>query len=251
MGVGIEREVIFTAFIKFTKQYSAWFSPRADSRATLQTSRGYMAARLISASRIQKVKFLGALSALLLICGISPEPFNPLLFYLIIHDFDLRCLTREILSEWHPELRQELDAWLSLGPSGDPSPFRSLFLSWINIDVRGYFMTFQEYLLIYFDRSVSYLDEIMLRTRHMPLKFYGQLLLDRNPLHTLSYRHLLRALVFPVVMASNLRWYVMLHFCNYSQKLIYNNWVSGSKTVFWRPQHILHPFMDLDNQWIR
>lgn len=137
MGVGIEREVIFTAFVKHVRQYSAWFSPRADSKATLQTSRGFMAARLISASRIHQVKFLGALSALLLIRGIAPEPFNPLLFYLIINDFDLRCLTREIISEWHPNLRQELDEWLSLGPSGDPTPFRPLFASWLNMDVRG------------------------------------------------------------------------------------------------------------------
>lgn len=94
-----------------------------------------MASRLISDSRIEQVKFLGALSALLLIGGISPDPFNPLFFYLIVHDFNLRFLHRNIVSEWHPTLRHDLDGWLALGPTGDPTPYRSLFMSWLNMDV--------------------------------------------------------------------------------------------------------------------
>ena len=63
----MEQEVIFSAYSKYLWSPSAWFQPRADGRATLQTSWSYMNGHLIPPSRIQAVKILGALCALLLI----------------------------------------------------------------------------------------------------------------------------------------------------------------------------------------
>lgn len=127
--------MLFSAFTKYTQQFPAYFNPRADSWAALQTSRSGIHARFIPEARLRAVKVLGALCALLLISGICPDPFSPLLFYLIVFDFDLGSLDRDIVGEWHPELRQSLDDWLIAGPQGDTSPFWSLFCSYLNMDV--------------------------------------------------------------------------------------------------------------------
>lgn len=135
MGAGIERETLYTLFSKYTSSYSAWFSPRIDGRATLQTSRSFASSSFTAPSRLHQVKVLGAICALLLVGGICPEPFSPLIFYVIVHNFNPCSLTRDIIGEWHPTLRHDLDQWLAIGPAGDAYPFRSLFLSWLGIDV--------------------------------------------------------------------------------------------------------------------
>ena len=60
----MEREVIFSAYSKYLQSPSAWFQPRADGRATLQTSWAYMSGHLIPPNHIRAVKILGALCAL-------------------------------------------------------------------------------------------------------------------------------------------------------------------------------------------
>lgn len=135
----MEREVIFSAFSKYLQSPSAWFQPRVDGRATLQTSRTYLSGHLIPPNRIRAVKILGALCALLLINGICPEPFNPLLFLLIVYKFDIHSLDRETVGEWHPELRQAIDSWLAAGATGDATPFRDIFCSYLNMDVGARF----------------------------------------------------------------------------------------------------------------
>ena len=90
---------------------------------------------MIPNARLQAVKVLGALCALLLISGICPDPFSPLLFYLIVFKFNIAALDRDIIGEWHPELRKLIDDWLAAGPEGDTSPFRSLFCSYLGMDV--------------------------------------------------------------------------------------------------------------------
>ena len=134
----MEREVIFSAYSKYLQSPSAWFQPRADGRATLQTSRAYMSGHLIPPNRIRAVKILGALCALL-INGICPEPFNPLLFIFIVYNFNIHSLDRETVGEWHPELRQAIDSWLAAGATGDATPFRDIFCSYLNMDVSARF----------------------------------------------------------------------------------------------------------------
>ena len=131
----MEREVIFSAYSKYLQSPSAWFLPRANDRATLQTSRSSLLGHLIPLSRIRAVKILGALCALLLINGICPDPFNPLLFLFIIYKFNIHSLDRETVGEWHPELRQTIDDWLAAGATDDTTPFRNIFCSYLNMDV--------------------------------------------------------------------------------------------------------------------
>ena len=94
-----------------------------------------MNGHLIPPSRIQAVKILGALCALLLINGICPDPFNPLLFLLIVYKFNIHSLDRKTVGEWHPELRQAIDSWLAVGVTGNVIPFRDIFCSYLNMDV--------------------------------------------------------------------------------------------------------------------
>lgn len=135
IGGGVEREVIFLAYSKYLQSPSAWFHLLANERATLQTSRSYMHGHLIPHSRIRAVKILGALCALMLINGICPDPFNPLFFLFIVHKFNVHSLDRQTVSEWHPELRQAIDSWLAAGATGDATPFRDIFCSYLNMDV--------------------------------------------------------------------------------------------------------------------
>jgi hypothetical protein len=94
-----------------------------------------MLGHIIPHNRIRAVKILGALCALLLINGICPDPFNPLLFLFIIYKFNVHSLDRETVGEWHPELRQAIDSWLETGATGDATPFRAIFCSYLNMDV--------------------------------------------------------------------------------------------------------------------
>ena len=98
-----------------------------------------MLGHLIPLNCIWAVKILGALCALLLINGICPDPFNPLLFLLIVHKFNIHSLDRETVGEWHPELRQTIDSWLNAGATGDATPFRDIFCSYLNMDVSARF----------------------------------------------------------------------------------------------------------------
>ena len=58
-----------------------------------------MLGHLIPLNHIQAVKILGALCALLLINGIFPDLFNPLLFLLMIHKFNIHSLDCETVGE--------------------------------------------------------------------------------------------------------------------------------------------------------
>ncbi|KAF8806703.1 hypothetical protein BYT27DRAFT_7101798 [Phlegmacium glaucopus] len=94
-----------------------------------------MLGHLIPHTCIQAVKILGALCAMLLISGICPDPFNPLLFLFIIYKFNIHSLDCEAVGKWYSELRQTIDSWLAVGASGDVTPFRNIFCSYLNMDV--------------------------------------------------------------------------------------------------------------------
>jgi hypothetical protein len=201
----VEREVIFSAYSKYLQSPSAWFQPRADGRATLQTTRTYMHGHLIPRIRIRDVKMLGALCALLLINGICPDPFNPLLFLLIVYNFNMHSLDCETVGEWHPKLRQTIDSWLAAGATGDATPFRDIFCSYLGMDVsirpNIYFilsLTCSENI-----RLVFLLVVTMFHTKPMLLKCYMQPLLGLSPHLTPKYEAWLKVLVFPAEMGLN------------------------------------------------
>ena len=140
IGPGLERDVVYTAFNTYIQSFAKWFAPRFDSRASLQTSCGIWRAMSgsISENRILAMKRLGAICALMLIHGMCPEPMNPLIFQFIIHNGDFNSLHRALVQEWHPELFDLINCWLSLGPNDSLEPFRAHFASYHDVDVSSY-----------------------------------------------------------------------------------------------------------------
>ena len=131
--------MLYTAFAGYLINFSCWFVPKHNARASLQTSRPGWRAGMVTENRLIHVKRLGALCALMLIAGICPEPLNPLLLHFVIHGFDFNSLTPGIVQEWHPELYQTITDWLETGPSGDTEPFRSHWISYHDQDVSVYY----------------------------------------------------------------------------------------------------------------
>ncbi|KAG6847651.1 hypothetical protein H0H93_006801 [Arthromyces matolae] len=61
------------------------------------------------------------------------------LFLLIIYNLDLSCLTPAFIGEYYPSLRTRVLDWLQLGPSGNPAPFNSHFMSYHDAPIlRGF-----------------------------------------------------------------------------------------------------------------
>jgi hypothetical protein len=73
---------------------------------------------------------LGALTSLLVINGIALVPLSPVLLHYFIHGSDLNAIHPMLLSNWYPTLRQLIQDWLAIGPTGDPTPFESRFNGW-------------------------------------------------------------------------------------------------------------------------
>ena len=133
---GLEKEVIFMTFQQYTLEPSTWFLSLVDNVASLQTSGCFLIARSISSDHLGAMKKLGALCALLLINGQCPDPFNPLVFQYLIHNFDLHLLYERLVGEWRPELRTTIRNWINMGETGDVTPFWSHFASYHNQSVR-------------------------------------------------------------------------------------------------------------------
>jgi hypothetical protein len=78
----------------------------------------------------QSLATLGVLTSLLIINGIAPVPLSPVLLHYFIHQFDLNAIHPLLLSNWYPDLCQLIQNWLTIGPTGDPTPFRSHFITY-------------------------------------------------------------------------------------------------------------------------
>ncbi|KAJ6450648.1 hypothetical protein C8R45DRAFT_1113986 [Mycena sanguinolenta] len=126
-GRGVEREVIYMAFRFFTDNNGRWFLPRFDGRCSIATTMSLAAAPFVGADRRTSLGILGCLTSLMLIHGIAPEPLGPALIQWAANDCNLQSLTREFVSEWHPELKALLDSWNRAGPTGSIAAFQTHF----------------------------------------------------------------------------------------------------------------------------
>ncbi len=162
-GPGIEREVIYMAFNRYLKSFGTWFCPRFDERASLQTTCGIWRAMTgaVSENRIQSMKQLGAICALMLIHGMCPEPLNPLIFHFIINNCDFNCLHQGLVQEWHPTLYSHLKSWVDTGSGGSLEPFRAHFASYHDMDVCFFFYSVDSSLLNLSTRFLSFVIVIM------------------------------------------------------------------------------------------
>ncbi|KAH8105799.1 hypothetical protein DFH11DRAFT_1518335 [Phellopilus nigrolimitatus] len=137
-GIGVEREVIYTCFGRFSAQSHLWFHELADKQSSIKTMHSIQSARFVPNSRIQDLRVLGALCALMLILGQAPSPFDPCMFQFIVHDCKLQSLNEALVGAWHPEIRRTVLDWNAAGPEGNIAPFAAHFLTYHNQDPSVY-----------------------------------------------------------------------------------------------------------------
>jgi hypothetical protein len=130
------------AFQEFRDEPTKWFLPCQDGHvtiaptpSTISTSRSLARG---SSARCQSLATLGALTSLLIINGIAPVPLSPVLLHYFIHGSDLNAIHPALLSNWYPTLCQLIQDWLAIGPTGDPAPFESHFITYHDMQVLHY-----------------------------------------------------------------------------------------------------------------
>jgi hypothetical protein len=127
------------AFQEFCNETTKWFLPRQDGHVTIATIPSTYPTSRSSArgpsARGQSLAILGALTSLLIINGIAPVPLSPVLLHYFVHQFDLSAIHPSLLSNWYPDLRQLIQNWLAIGPTGDPTPFESHFITYHDMQV--------------------------------------------------------------------------------------------------------------------
>ncbi|TFK17289.1 hypothetical protein FA15DRAFT_661558 [Coprinopsis marcescibilis] len=134
VGIGIEREAIHLVFDGYLKE-GLWLSQRLDdafSPQILHTNSSPPSSCLIG------VKKFGAICLLMMIHGQCPQPLDPCVYQFIAHGCDLRSLHAGFMSEWHPNLKHDLDPLIAVGPNGDLSGFQHLFMSYLQTSANLY-----------------------------------------------------------------------------------------------------------------
>lgn len=78
-GDGIEREIVYQLFLEFTRGQSRakWLMEQADGMHTLQILMANSTSRHISQGRKADLQVFGAVTALMIIEGQTPEPIDP------------------------------------------------------------------------------------------------------------------------------------------------------------------------------
>ncbi|KAK6992846.1 hypothetical protein R3P38DRAFT_3224689 [Favolaschia claudopus] len=134
-GPGVERETLWSVFSGF--DLSSLLMSREDNFSTLRplfTSTDIP----VPASRLDIVRRLGAVTALLLISGRWPFPLDPSIFQYLIHGGNLHALHPSFVGEWHPSLRQRLLSLIDLGPDADLHPFESDLATYLDSSATVY-----------------------------------------------------------------------------------------------------------------
>lgn len=134
-GPGIEREVIFTAFESYRREYSQWFETRENGMASVKIVYPISASRFIPQQRLLSLTKLGALCALLLIIGQCPSPLDPCILQYAVHGTDIHSLHPAFVGEWHPETRAKVLQWLDIGSDGDIAPFQNHLAAYNALEV--------------------------------------------------------------------------------------------------------------------
>ncbi|KAJ7166343.1 hypothetical protein C8R43DRAFT_1162799 [Mycena crocata] len=134
-GIGPEREVLYGVFLTYVNQPEKYLIPREAGRCAISTTISMAHRFLVSPERIRMMKIFGAVLMLMLLHGMTPAPLSPALFQFVLHGCRLESVTPEFLSEWYPELRQLLQSWLSMGPTGDLAPFRGHFSTYHDLQI--------------------------------------------------------------------------------------------------------------------
>ncbi len=137
-GEGVEREVIYFVFLGFVgeKNKLKWLVEQTDNFHTLCIQIAAHSRRFVCVKRRLALETFGAICALMMIHGLTPEPLDPCIFQFIIHGQDLHSLHEGFVGEWHPELRMLIRDWKEAGPQGDIQFMQSNLGSYNNMAVR-------------------------------------------------------------------------------------------------------------------
>lgn len=111
---------------------SKWMVEQADDMRTLRILMPGTSSRHLSPTRKNELQVLGAVCALMMIEGQTPEPFDPCIFQYIIHGLDFNSLHDGLIGEWHPLLRQLIQRWKEVGHEGDIKFAESNLISYGN-----------------------------------------------------------------------------------------------------------------------
>ncbi len=137
-GDGIEREVVHHLFLEFVGEGAKlkWLVEQADNMHTLCIQMPAHSRRFVNTNRKLELETFGAVCALMMLHGQTPEPIDPCIFQFIIHAQDPRSLHEGFIGEWHPELRQLIRKWKEVGPRGDIRFMQGNLTSYGNMTVR-------------------------------------------------------------------------------------------------------------------
>ncbi|KAF8218922.1 hypothetical protein L208DRAFT_1345548, partial [Tricholoma matsutake] len=140
-GEGVEREALQIAFQEYQDNSTMWFLQCQDHHSLLVTL-GLQRQQPSSSQCSIKLSILGALTALLLLYGIPPNPLSPVLLHYFIHDLDLNLISRNLLGNWYPELGRLIQDWIDAGPDGNIESFAGHFLTYHDTQISQRFATF-------------------------------------------------------------------------------------------------------------
>ncbi|KAF8164427.1 hypothetical protein BJ912DRAFT_863835, partial [Pholiota molesta] len=132
VGRGIEREAVHLAFRRYSSHESQWFLPRAGGYSSIAVTHTMA---LVSNVRLRHLSILGALTGLMLVYGMAPLPFSPVLIHFLIHDCNLQSIYPAFLAEWIPELHQTLKDWLATDHKADISAFQPHFSTYHDMQI--------------------------------------------------------------------------------------------------------------------
>ncbi|KAF8240018.1 hypothetical protein L208DRAFT_1556606 [Tricholoma matsutake] len=128
-GEGVEREALQITFQEYQDNSTMWFLQRQDHHSSL-VMLGLQHRQLSSSQCSIKLSILGALTALLLLYGIPPDPLLPVLLHYFIHDLDLNSISHNLLGNWYPDLGRLIQDWIDAGPDGNIESFAGHFMTY-------------------------------------------------------------------------------------------------------------------------
>ncbi|KAK7467565.1 hypothetical protein VKT23_004618 [Stygiomarasmius scandens] len=135
VGTGIEVEVVSAAWAIIQAQHSRFFIDVYGGHASLAVSTPAMLAGVVSGHRLLWAGVLGAMTGLMLVHGLFPDPLGPLFLQFALHGGNLHSLSESFLREWAPDLYGYLARFRDLGPAGDASHFRAFFISYVGLQI--------------------------------------------------------------------------------------------------------------------
>lgn len=142
-GEGVEREVLQELVdLRITPSHivqqafgdSLIFNPTTDDLRVPSTP-----------SQLKEAYILGAILSLSIArLGYLPQRFSPLQWLMAINNGDVRCISREMLEHFAPDLLTVIDSLRAAGPDGSLEDLRMHFAIHVDLDVSWWISPLQQ-----------------------------------------------------------------------------------------------------------